>query len=268
MTPLISQEFRRTFTLQFIATIVVIASVSALAGYFRVQNSAFRSDFDVFSTMMSSPLVLVFPIAAVFVSCIPMYHEVGHRYLANTRTRIDVRNYVHSKLAVACLIAFAASFLITFLAFALAFWVWPIIGNPGILPAAYGMTPAQAQADALTSASYSSVLAWGDLTYGFLYAVWVGVGGAVFSGLGIASLVLIENRVVALSLPFLAYIVETLLMALVDSPQLGIMYSLFPFGITQQPMAVSVMPMVVFLLATVALWVWLTPRLRHSKRLI
>lgn len=267
MASLTRNGFREAFTIRFFATIAIVGLAGGVSGQLRVQNSAFRSNFDVFSTMMSSPLVIVFPLAVVLVSCIPTYHEVGHRFIANVRARVDVQRYVRSKLATAVILAVCSSFVFILFSFALAYWVWPMLGNPGVLPAVYGMTSSQASADALTSTSYSSLLAWGPFVYAIAYSAWVGLGGAVFAGLGVAALLLMENRVLAISLPFLAYLVQTIAMSLMGSPQLGVMYSLFPFGLTQQPLFVSAAPLIIFAVATLAIWVWVMPRLHEAEKL-
>ena len=233
----------------------------------QIQGFALRDNFDVFSMMMLSPVGLVIPLVAVLVSCTRLSAELGNRYIANTRSRVDVRRYLVAKLTTAAAMAFVIAFMVAFVSFVVAFYLWPQFGNPGIRPDVYMMTADEAVADSLTRTSYSFLLGFGPGVYGFLYSVWLGLGGAIYASLGAAALLVVHNRVLALSLPLLVYFTQTVGAALFEAPHLGLMYSLIPFGLQQSPPFAAAAPTLMLGIGTIALWIWLLRISRTSDRL-
>jgi hypothetical protein len=244
-----------------------IVLLAVAYGIVQMPGSVFRNNLGIFDQLMISPIMLTLPLIAVLLGCLPLYEAVGHRFASNSRNRIDMREYVALKLIGAIVPSFVTFFAHSFLGFVIAFYVWPLLGNPAIDPGVYGFSAAEAARDGLTNSSYSSLLAAGPLTYGLLYSLWLGVGAATYAGLGVAALVVVPNRLFALALPFLIYFGETVLAALAGSPQAGVMYSLVPFGLQQTPMLEAAAPQLLVLAASVAVWVGLFPRLRFSGRL-
>jgi hypothetical protein len=234
----------------------------------RLTTTIYRDNFDVLSVISSAgPTTLLAPLFAVLVSCVPLYQELGNRYIANTRTRVDARAYVGSKLLVGVTIAFVTFFVGAFGAYLLAFVVWPALGNPSVLPENYFMSPQEAAADSLTRASYSQMLAISPLFYGIVYSAWVGLGGAVFAAAGFAALVLVKNRALAMTLPLVLYFVQTLVASLVGEPTVGLMYSLWPFGLNQVPFIKAGGALLIAVALTLGTWIWLWKKLPTLTRL-
>lgn len=199
---------------------------------------------------MSTPLAIVFPLAVVLLTCLRVHHELVNRFVANTRARQSVRHYVARRLASSAAIAFAIFFSHTFIAFLVAFVLWPHIGDPGIDPAGYGLTPEQAALESLGRSSYSFLLIHGDLAFGVGYALWLGAAAAAYSALGVCALMLITHQLLALVAPFLLYIAATLAFALAGAPQYGLLYSLFPGALEAcDPLAAASPTLVVHALA-------------------
>lgn len=208
---------------------------------------AFRDNLDVFSTAMTTPLYFVFPVLVVAVTCTTLSQELGNRYAANLRTRIAARQYVLGKIASVGLIAFVLFFVFAAVPFIITFVLWPAWGNPGVDPSAYYLTPASAIEDSAHRFSYSQLMSAGPLTYGIAYSAWVGLSGATFSILGAVGLFWIRNRFLALAAPFLLYLVETVVAALLGFPHAGLTYSVFPFGLVQAPVVLSALPVIIVL---------------------
>lgn len=238
---------------------LLIVAVPVVLGSSGIGGVVLRDNLDVYSRMMGSPLELILPLIAVLAGCLGFYQEIGNRFASNTRVRVDVKTYVGIRYLVAGVWGFAVFFLLAFVAFVVAFYIWPTLGNPSINPGSYHLTPEQAVQDSYGRANYTSLLQFGPLVFGLIYSVWVGLSGAIYAMLGIASLLLLRNRVLALALPFLLYFVETILAAILGSPNSGLVYSLFPFGLSPVPLLVAVLPTFVIGLAT-ALTVWKTIR--------
>jgi hypothetical protein len=246
MTP----RIRRTIEV-VLAIAIIIAPV--LTGLNFLAHGSARDDLDVYSAMLVSPTCLILPIIAVLVGCLPLYLELGDRFIANTRSRIAIRERLMAMFARATGVSFVVFFLYAFIPFVVAFVYWPLIGDPSVDPAGYRMTAAQAHADALTRNSYSFLLSGGTLPYGLVYSLWVGLSAAVFTALGCVFLLTVANRILALSLPFIIYVAGTLGAALLSLPNIGFLYSIFPAGLKSVSPIESIAPMVVLGALTVVL---------------
>ncbi len=247
--------------------IIVALMVPTLSGVNGTVGVALRDWLDLFSVMMSSPIALIFPLLVVFIASSRLYQEMGNRYIVAVRVRVSIRRYLGSKLLVASLLAFVTFGLSTFLAFVVAFYVWPAIGNPSVQPELYDMTPAQAATDSLTRVTFSSLLGHGPWTYGAFYSVWVGFSAALYAAFGTACLVLVSSRVFALAIPFLGYFVQTVGAALLGTPQYGLLYAAFPFGLIQSSAWVAIVPTAILAAVVAALWVHVFVYVRRLETL-
>lgn len=242
---------RRWYVLLIAAALVVVPIVSGIA---KANEGAMRSNFDVYTQLMISPVSLLVPIIAVMLGCMRAYDIIGNRYVSYTRTRVAVRRYISGELGAAFIVPFAAFFLLSFVGIILAFYIWPLLGNPSIDPGTYEMSSAQALKDDLTRTSFSSLLAWGPLVYGIIYSTWLGLGAATYAALGFAALVVLHNRLLALLLPFIVYFLPTIVVSLLGSPELSPMYSLMPFGLIQAPIWVAALPTLLVILLVTVIW--------------
>lgn len=243
-----------------------VIALPIVLGVVKTQNGVFRDHLDVYSQFMVSPVILVFPLVVALVAAPRFYAEVGHRFITNTRTRVGIRRYVGAHLAAAATVAGVAAFLLAFLPFVVAFYVWPAVGDPRIDPSVYEMTAQEAATDSLQRVSYSSLLAGGPFLYGVVYSLWVGLVGAGFAALTLAAVVLIRNRALAFIAPFLLYLVQTLFASLLGVPQLAFMFSAFPFGLTSQAPLVAGGGGLLLLGGVAVLWVVVLRRLPTLSR--
>lgn len=264
---MILRELRGCLRLTPILATLAMVGIPVCWGIDRVQDSVLRDNFDVMTQFLISPSSLLAPLAAVAVGCSATAAELRHRYISNTRSRVHPAATIRAKLAAAALGSGTAFFLYAFVPFLIAYLVWPEIGNPGIDPAAYLMTPEQAQSDSLTRSAYSQLLQAGPVTYGVVYSLWVAFGGAVLGCLGLLALIFVRSLSLAVATPFLVYFGQSVLAAVVGEPQAALAYSLVPFGLTQIPIGRSALPMLILAAATTLLWTLLWRRIPYSPRL-
>lgn len=239
---------RRERVLVPIATALGLIAVYVWVGADAASKGSFRDHLDVFTLMLMSPVALVFPLIAVLLTCLRLFHELAARGIANTRTRVDIRRLLARRVGSAAAVSAAVFAVSTFAAFVIAFVVWPLIGDPALDPAGYGLTAEAAASDALTRWSYTGLLGTGELAFGLVYASWVGLAAA-YAVLGICFLVTIHNRILALALPFLLFLGGTVAAALAGAPELGFLYSVFPGGLTASHPLVAATPTLVVVLA-------------------
>jgi hypothetical protein len=214
-----------------------------------------RDDLDIYGFFMGTPINLIFPLVAVFLTCTSTYLELGNRFVANRRTRSDIRRYLVLQLARTLALSFGTFFLFAFVPFVIAFCLWPAIGNPGVDPAGYHLSAAQARSDSYSRYTFSSLLAYGDPVFGLVYSALVAAAGAVFASFGLALLLVLRNRIVAIMLPFIVYLVESLGAALGGPPAWGLVYGLFPFQIAAAPPWEAISPLAAIAAVGTALWI-------------
>jgi hypothetical protein len=225
------------------------------------QRVVLRDRVDVFSELMNTPFIQLSPVFIVFLSCTRYARELGKRFVSTTRSRVRIESYVLAKLVIGCGTVFVVFFAWTFLAFVVAFAVWPILGDPSISPHGYGLTTVTAVTDSFGRFTFSQVLASGSWTFGLLYSIWVGFAASVYAALGIAALTLIPMRPVAMAVPFLVFFGESVAAQLVGLPYAALELSMFPFGVVQQSILVGVAPTLILALAVCGFWLVLFRRL-------
>jgi hypothetical protein len=241
-------EGRGDLIVPVIAAMVILAPI--VVGVNAASGGSFRDRSDVFAIMMLAPVSLILPLVVALLTCLRLYARLAERFVANTRSRMSARGFVLRHMARAAGISALIFFLYAFAAFVAAFSVWPMVGDPGIDPAGYNMTAAQAAAESLERSSYSFLLGYGELAFGVGYAVWVSLSSATFAVLCCCFLVTLPNRILALGLPFLIYLGSTVGAALIGLPRFGLLYSLFPFGLEASAPLIAAAPMLVLAAVT------------------
>lgn len=261
-----ARKFRSMRLLKAIAITGIIA-LPLWAGVSAALRASFRDHLDVFNAMMLAPVSLIFPLVVVLLTCLGIYNELVVRYVANTRSRIAVRAYVGRQLLMSAGSAAIIFFLYAFIPFVVSFYVWPILGDPGVDPAGYNMSPAQAMIDSFGRTSYSFLLENGSLLYGVVYSAWIALAAAAYAVLGVSFLLTVPNRILALGLPFMLYLAGTVAAALLNVPQVGLLYSVFPAGLQASDPAQGATPTLILFAAAAAFAVAIVVRAPTNPRL-
>jgi hypothetical protein len=188
---------------------------------------ALAGSFGVFSEFMIGGLViyLLFPVCVVLLGCLRLYKEVP----GSQRITVRKEGYLFARLITGAGISFVVFAVSTFLLFVLAFYIWPALGNPSVDLSVYFLTPKSAVTSSFTASTYSQLLAFGSLTFGILYSLWVGFCAAVWTSLAMAALLTVRNRPLALTLPFLLYIAQWVAASLLGNVRASFVASTFPF---------------------------------------
>lgn len=223
-----------------------------------------RDSLDLFGEFMNSPFLLLTPVLAVLLSCTRLARELGNRFMSSARLRVRTESYLLGKVLVGSGWAFACFFAFTLIAFAVAYVLWPALGNPSIDPVGYNLTAADVVQDSWHRVTYSQLLQLGPWIYGLAYAAWVGFCAANYAALGMACLLIVRVRVLAMAIPFLLFFGQTAAAQLVAQPTWALSFSMIPWGYVQFPIVVGLAPTGILAILTCALWVLL---LRRTDRL-
>jgi hypothetical protein len=224
-----------------LAAVAVIVLVLPVRGMLSMSNVALRDELDAFSRVMTSPLMLVLPVATALLCCTPVLAEVSHRFAHQIALRSGRHRYIGIRMLLGGAIGFATMFCVTAVCGVVAF-AWVPDATDAIMPEMYHMTPAEAARDAPNRVTFSQLLVHGTVSYVLAYAAWLGFGSGLLGMLGIWALLRIEHRFAALALPFALYAGQTVVAALLGQPLLGLTHALFPFGIEQASLSVVAVP--------------------------
>jgi hypothetical protein len=105
------------------------------------------------------------------------------------------------------------------------------------------------------------------MTYGVLYSAWVGFCASIWAALGMAALLLVPNRALALALPFVIYFAQFVAASLAGNVRGSFVASMFPFGYQQTTILAGVTPMLVLAAIVGAGWIALLRRLPFVESL-
>lgn len=157
---------------------------------------------------------------------------------------------------------FGGSILVVY---AIAFLLWPLLGDPFIDRSINFLSNPQEVADYEQSlTAFSQLLAFGSPVFGAVSALWFGFAAGVYGAFAAVAMILLQSRMLGLLLPLGVYIVETIAAAIPVGPYAGLLYCLAPFALQQSPIAITVLPTVLLAVGVAAAWGWV---FRHPRDL-
>lgn len=257
-----SQPTVRTVGTVVLAVLMVVVPLAY--GLQSASHKGYPSQIAVFSRILITPFMFLFPLMAALLGSRRMYSEVGHRYSSLLGSRTGMRRYLVGRLVRSAALPFFCFFVYAALAFVIAYFVWPELGNPGVDSSNYGMTSAQADRAEVADTSYSQLLQVGPLVYGVGYAAWIGVSAAVYSVAAVLCLVIMKNRLAAIAVPSALYLAQSVIMIALVGPQSTVVYSVFPFGLTQLPVLIAAAPQLVVDIVVILLAVYVLKAMRRK----
>jgi hypothetical protein len=250
--------------------IISAALLPALAGILLIQSTGhavLRDRSDVFASGMLSPSLILMPLVTTLLTCVRFSSELAHRFTSVQRTRSDMRLLLATRYIAATVMGFSFAFLFSFLTYVTAFHIWPLLGDPGIDPASYLMTPEQAVAYTQQHEAFGSYLRFGDLPFGLVHASWFGFCAALYAAIGVTAVVLVRNRFLALALPMLFAFGETFVAELLGHPGFALYFSAIAFGLTYPSDAEVVAPHLILAVVVAVVAVITIRRIPTSGRL-
>lgn len=183
------------------------------------------------SMFEQSPLVLLFPLVVAIPFALSFSGELSHRYATYTRTRVPVRTYLAARLGANAVVVF-----LTFVLVGLLPQLFVVLGSTTYRPQDYHLDSPDVILNAeIGWTTFSQFRADGPWGLPIVFALWLGINAVLYSSLTMCSLVVVSNRALAISLPWLAYLLVYLGMAVLGWEAYG-PGLVVPFGLTQLPL--------------------------------
>lgn len=204
-------------------------------------------DFYAYLWQHNSLLPLLLPLVAAVPFTLAFTGQLTNRYLTYTRTRQDLRALIGVRFAWNGAITF-----LTFFVVALMPQLFVVFGQKSYDTAGYGLnTPAEIEAARLHSLTFGQLLAYGSWAPIVAYAAYVGLTAALYAALSMCSVLAFPNRVLGLTLPWIAFVLASFGMAVLWLEAYSVAL-VFPFGLQQLPLWHLAVPMAGLFVVTVA----------------
>ncbi|WP_148501116.1 hypothetical protein [Paenibacillus rubinfantis] len=238
----IHDEIRSVCTPKWFLSCLVIMLLPMIYFLLRHSQYTFNSEYDVFTFFLDSFVPIVFVIFAVFVYTGMFAQEVNNRFIVYTRLRISLKKLLRIKIVTNFVLTFGVFFIFIFAYFIFAYYVEPVIGLVRYDPSFFALNGTTVQEYTLTQNTFSQLLAYGEVTYGFIYSLWVAINAALFATFALLLVLLLDNKFLALSIPFGFYLVESFFMGAFGMVKYQFFQAIFPFNYMQLPIWTSLVP--------------------------
>lgn len=251
------------------AAVILVVAANTYLGFQAVGHSVYRSSAQVFEEFMNGPIRLLFPIIVTLVAGSQVARQLSSRWVASTRTRMDIRRRVASEFLTVTAGIFVVFFLVGLLNAFAAFIIVPATMPDAIDPGSYGLhSQAAVLADAGAHAPFATLLATSTALFVAASSAWVGLNGAVFAALTLVAVYLIPKPLVALLIPLAVYLFESVLFQLFGLPGASFLLSaVFPSGLQTYDLTEAIAPTAVLGLLCIGAAVMLIRTARSNPRL-
>ncbi|WP_338554534.1 ABC transporter permease [Paenibacillus sp. KS-LC4] len=199
---------------------------------------------------------LLFPHPSYFNFVASFSGEVKNRFLTYTRMRRQISKTLFIKLTANSILTFSFFFVLIFILFLFAFYIEPHLGIAKYDPEGYGLIKDTLAAETYTRRTFTQLLKFGTFTYGFHYSFWVGLNAALHSAIGFYLVLLVRNRFLALSLPFIFYVISSYALAALGLESYRLNYLIFPFDRSQDPIWTAIVPFAILVATLIALMLY------------
>ena len=244
---LITKEVTNKLTWKFLCAVGILASLPLIYFFIVHRSYEFSTSYDIFTFLLRGILELTFPILVALIYLGSFSLEIDDRFLFYTRSRISIKNYLTLKFSANLFLCFSIFFLFTFSMFLLSFYVLPHYqyiqaGFADAETSFFALNNLTAESYTLSHSTFTQLFAYGPLAYGLFYSTWVGMNAALYASIGFLLLLVLNNRFLALALPYIFYLVGSFMLGAIGLRIFEFHYSIFPFGFVQQPFWVPFVP--------------------------
>ncbi|MNW44240.1 ABC-2 family transporter protein [compost metagenome] len=252
-----------------ILTLCLLFIMALIAfGMYRSRSYSLRDQLDLFSLILDGTPAITFPILAVLVYAASFSGEVQNRFLVYTRMRRPLQETLRIKMTANVIISFVFFFMLVFIPFLFVFYIEPHLVNTVFKPDLYGLTPETIDADTYKRRTFTQLLKYGTLIYGFVYALWVGLNGALYAAIAFYLVLTIRNVFLALSLPYIAYIISSFTLSALKLEDFRPNHAVFPFDHPQSPLWTALSSFIFLLIVLIALSVHNKKNIGKIERLL
>lgn len=235
--------FRNSLVRDFWIFFLVIG-VGIISALNEIHTAVYRSPAQVFVEFMNGPDRVLFPVVVALIYGVTLSQEISNRFIANTRARQDVRNRL-----VALFIRATTRAFVGFAALVLSYWIVTLYVVPVLWPhavdsSAYGLAASKIYyLDDVNQSPLSANLKFGWGIFCLTSFAWISVCIVAFGAITFISVIFIHKTVLALVVPMIFYIAESLAFELVGMPIYSFLISgIYPAGLQHLDLHQAIAP--------------------------
>lgn len=261
MSYFILREFKNAFPVRKVITIVIFMLLPLFYFFIRRDQYIFPDELSIFTFMFEGFFSMLFVLAATFIYSFNFSLEIKDRFILYERTRMNIRKLLNIKLTVLISSTFIVFFLMGIGYFIFSFYIAPSLNLIDYRPVDKPITSRH---------TFTQLFQYGPVVYGILYSGWIALHAALFASLGFFFTLILSNSYIALSLPFLIYMIGSFLLPRIDIKLMPFWFvdSIFPFGFVQQPIWTAFVPFLGLMLVCIFLLVYVYARAERLDNLL
>lgn len=246
MKHLISIELKKVLSLKFFIISIILIFLP-LAVVLPIINGSylFFNPVEVHSQIISSSAIsLLFPILLVVLYANSYANEKKDNYILYVKPRTHLANYIFAKGFVNAIVTFIVAFLMIFIPFLFVQYMDPLFNIIQYETDFY---------EPVSVGTFEFLVERSIFLYGLLYSLWVAINGVIYTTVAYLLTIVLKNRFVALSVPFLFWFIMNFITGILGIEQFSPIFSVFPFSISAQALWSIFVPFAVIILAIAAL---------------
>lgn len=235
----LKKELKFYFNKKIMVFWILMVIIPVVYLFFIYESYIFRDALDVFTLMLEGLLVVVFPILTTAFYLPHFLQELKNRFIVYERIRTPVKNILFIKFCTNFLVTFFAFSFFIFILFLISFYIFPILNFIEYRPDVYSFDEKSVTMDSYNRHTFTQFLEYGNIVYGFIYSIWVGINAAVYSSIGFIAMLLVKNKFIAISIPTIIYYIGSFILGFLNLRQFRFTDAIFPFSSIQQPIWTS-----------------------------
>lgn len=248
-------EMKRTFTIRnLLVWLSIIIILPAVRFYGISEGYQFYKPIEVFQETVSAFIPLLFPALAIIIYLPSFLQEQKNNFIMYTRSRVPLKTYILSKGIINAFLTGLTMFLLIFSTFIFVVYLEPHLSIINYTPIDENTF--------IPTYTFSSILSYGDIVYGIIYALWVSINAVIYSTIAFMLLLILDHPFVALSAPFLFYHIFNFITGVLDVAQFSPLSTIFPFNIEEQPLWTAMIPFCFLLIILIGTYVFVLQKQR------
>ena len=241
-----SIEFKKALSIKFLIVSLILIFLPLIVVLPIINGSyTFFEPIEVHAQLISSSAItLLFPILLIPLNAGSYANEKKDNFLLYVRPRTMLSNYVVAKGLVNAIVTFTVAFLMIFIPFVFIQYIDPALNIIQYTTDFYQLPSA---------GTFGFLAEKSNLLYGIGYSLWVAINGALYTTIAYLLSICFKNKFVALSIPFLWWVIMNFVTAVLGIEMFSPVYTVFPFTITAQPIWTVFIPFMILIIVAVLL---------------
>lgn len=248
-------------------TLLLITHLAS--GFTTVSATVYRSPQELMSDFFNGPGRLLVPLVVAIIAEPSTTALIRERFIASTRTRIDIRFFLANFMLRRCMYGGALFFIFGLILAATGYWIAPALFPESIDPEGYALYSEEAvMEDSIQMAPLTGALHISPIWFVTVVALWNALAGVTFTLITILAALFLSNSLLVIVAPFLWYMGTSTALQIANLPALSFTITTpYPYGLIDFQLWAALTPVLVTATASAVFAAVVVWRSRHLSRL-